>query len=673
VLALKNSQGRTFVHKHLSQDSQLLTAGSSVKDFRLELLKERLGQPRLLALILPNAENLPEATRRALALATLRLASYLGDQEELWVTNLREEVRLYAKDPELRRHLAPIFQKKSGETPLESGEELNAVDSLFKTVSNHSGIKQIFWISPWENLPPLEKTNAWQEEAKAKKLYFSFLALGEANSKNKSLAKIAYHVEDSTQLAYQLLSAAALSLGDYRLIFEASPAKVEISLDGFNESGQSFSGESLNFRIAGLTAREIDWVELKESGQRLKKWSQASEVLEVDLSSLAWKDGLKNLKLEIHGLNGERFEKSFSFFYIAKQALKFIKPLDQDSLKNQVQVTLSPGRRPGLGTQWIELYLNGESVGQATTVPFVIPLKVKGLSPGTYQLQAVQNYSDGSTEAQSIEVHVNDKAPEVKILRPSQGEFLDNLAEIEASVKAELFEPIKRVEFFVNGRLLGESEQAPYRFLWSNENFPVGTYYIQTRAFLNDERSSTDAVQVQLGQAQISVQADQKSQGKLFPDSVEVLVDASASMRESFGKALKIDLVDSALLQIRSELPESVRWIVRSYGESSSSFQQQCDDSSLLKQNDLARGFFPQGTSNLAYALRQVPQDLNKSSGSKVALLFTDGWDACGEDPLKAIQAWARQSDKLRLYVLYLGDAQNTYASLLSRLAEFTG
>src|SRR5690606_5647566 len=97
----------------------------------------------------------------------------------------------------------------------------------------------------------------------------------------------------------------------------------------------------------------------------------------------------------------------------------------------------------------------------------------------------------------SITITVDDltnKPPIVSIISPANlsASFVA-LAKIPITVAVHDPEgEISKVEFFANGDKIGESIEAPYSFIW--HDVPVGTYYIQARAY--DDVQYTDSLPV---------------------------------------------------------------------------------------------------------------------------------------------------------------------------------
>lgn len=145
-----------------------------------------------------------------------------------------------------------------------------------------------------------------------------------------------------------------------------------------------------------------------------------------------------------------------------------------------------------------------------------------------------------------------------------------------------------------------------------------------------------------------------------FP-SIEIVVDASGSMRSRMGDADRMSVAREFVRVLRTALEEEgvdPTLAVRAYGSASHRLRRDCTDTRLLAElgagpeaaTAAVAGLQPLGVSPLAYALERAAED---SAGTYV--LVTDGGDNCGGDPCRAWRdAIGRAGDNraLRLHVV---------------------
>ncbi|HEX5034958.1 MAG TPA: Ig-like domain-containing protein, partial [bacterium] len=372
-----------------------------------------------------------------------------------------------------------------------------------KKLAGAKGLKQAIWIGDASKLPPAATRGAWQAEAKKHGTAMSFVVLGTLSEPAPEI----YSSLAPAGLGFEILSAAAETWGDATLKF---PTLAPLPRARWikNQAGLALVNGKVEFEIQVEDPSVIQSLTFQLDEDKPQTLDKATLRQSLDLAALKVKPGAHRLNLSLTTSDGDVVSEKLELQYVARRPLRFVKPLDKDSISGNFNVMLAAGQTQGLEIQSLELSVDGQKIGQATSEPYLIPLNTTTLSEGAHALQAVQTYSDGSSETQQVQVNVSQQTPALQILRPSNGEYLSNLGDIEAQVGGGLFEQVQKVEFLVDGEWIGESLAAPYRFLWANSAFPAGNYFIQARAYLGNQATVTDAVAVQLGQGEVLVQAD---------------------------------------------------------------------------------------------------------------------------------------------------------------------
>jgi len=662
-LMVKNQEGRSF--EAVSGDSIAFIRGEkNLKGVKASLETARLGQARQMAVVIDLPSLVETQVKSAVTGAILDLASALRGKDRLFLVAAGGSDTL---EPGNSADWAKKISKLLA--PGEAGADL--ASQALKKFSGQ-GLKQAILVTEIAKVPQAAQRDAIVAEAKKQGAGFSVLALGSTDNPPEDL----YLAASPASLGFQLLSAAAETLGDVSVSFPALAPLPRVKWAKSSDGKAQLQGGNLSYEISAEDPSVIQALQLKVDDEKPIDLEKTALQKSMDLATFKVKPGPHRLTLLLTTSEGDIVSDSIETQYVAKKPLRFVKPLDKDTIAGNFNVMVSIGKAQGAETQSVDLLVDGNKVGQSTSPPFQIPFNSTSLSEGEHTLQVVQTYSDGSNETAQIQVNANQQVPQVQIQRPGIGEYLPNLAEIEAQVGGGLFEQVQKVEFLVDGEWIGESPQAPFRLLWSNSAFPAGSYFIQARAYLNSQATTTDAVQIQLGQGEIVVESDPATSptGMLFPDNVEILVDASAGMKEPVSSSLKIDLAKSSMSGLLATLPENVKMNARVLGADSLAAQNNCEDVRLLKsptsELDLvqARGNLP-----LAHALEILEKDLKKTQGSRVGLLVADSWDTCGGDPIAVATRLAKNSERLRLHIIYFSDVEPTTESLLKRLAEVMG
>lgn len=166
------------------------------------------------------------------------------------------------------------------------------------------------------------------------------------------------------------------------------------------------------------------------------------------------------------------------------------------------------------------------------------------------------------------------------------------------------------------------------------------------------------------------------------PPAVELILDASGSMKRRIGREPMIESAKRALAGIVDELPDGVQVALRVYGHRLPEGRPgACADSELVfpfapvdKQRLVARirAVRALGTTPIAYSLAQVGYDFGSTSGEKIVILVTDGKEECGGNPDASIARLAASGVQIRLNIVGFALGDERLKADLARLAEKT-
>jgi hypothetical protein len=134
--------------------------------------------------------------------------------------------------------------------------------------------------------------------------------------------------------------------------------------------------------------------------------------------------------------------------------------------------------------------------------------------------------------------------------------------------------------------------------------------------------------------------------GRPARKNLEIILDASGSMKTALGKKTRWSTAHDVLKQVLATLPPDFNVGLRIYGHRESSRSPKtCTDSELvvpiqpLDQQAVlgaAEGVQPRGETPLVYSVLQSPADL-KAVGGGTVIVITDGEESCHGDPAKAV------------------------------------
>jgi uncharacterized protein with von Willebrand factor type A (vWA) domain len=166
------------------------------------------------------------------------------------------------------------------------------------------------------------------------------------------------------------------------------------------------------------------------------------------------------------------------------------------------------------------------------------------------------------------------------------------------------------------------------------------------------------------------------------PRQIELILDASGSMKRAIGGRTMIDTAKAVLSDIVRQLPDDMQVALRVYGHRVREGQPRaCEDSELVvpfaKLNRAAllskiQAIRALGTTPIAYSLQQVARDVGGAPGEKMLVLVTDGKEECGGDPAAAVSSLTAQGAKVKLNIVGFALADAALKTDLRHLAEQT-
>ena len=154
------------------------------------------------------------------------------------------------------------------------------------------------------------------------------------------------------------------------------------------------------------------------------------------------------------------------------------------SYRLQVGAGLNPSIWLQVGEEGREPVQNGQLSVWDTT----------GLS-GLYALQLLVSYQDEQVESATIQVTVDNQAPQVLIRYPADGGWFDFVETKTIAIQAEASDDLElaRVEFFLDDDLLASLTSPPYVVHWETR---LGEHIVKVRAYDRAGNRDEDIVQI---------------------------------------------------------------------------------------------------------------------------------------------------------------------------------
>lgn len=167
------------------------------------------------------------------------------------------------------------------------------------------------------------------------------------------------------------------------------------------------------------------------------------------------------------------------------------------------------------------------------------------------------------------------------------------------------------------------------------------------------------------------------------PGAIELILDASGSMKRRIEGRPMMDIAKDVLVQIIGDLPDDARVALRVYGHRIREGRPgDCQDSQLLvpfqrldgpRMIARVRAIQALGTTPIAYTLRQVARDLRGVPGEKLVILVTDGKEECGGSPSAVVADLVARGVQVRLNIVGFALADSATREEMARVARLTG
>jgi Mg-chelatase subunit ChlD len=180
----------------------------------------------------------------------------------------------------------------------------------------------------------------------------------------------------------------------------------------------------------------------------------------------------------------------------------------------------------------------------------------------------------------------------------------------------------------------------------------------------------------------LQITAEQTPEQTAARRNLEIILDASGSMKAALGKSTRIATARQVLKDLLAKLPDDFNVGLRVYARRFSAKQKEtCTDTELLRPiakldrqqiASMVDGIVPRGETPLVYSILQAPADL-KAAGGGSLIVITDGEETCGGDPVKAAQQLKDAGMPITLNIVGFTLTGKKVEQQLSQFAEATG
>ncbi len=158
-------------------------------------------------------------------------------------------------------------------------------------------------------------------------------------------------------------------------------------------------------------------------------------------------------------------------------------PADGASL-SPGQIALNANASDANGVEKVQFFVNDALIGADFTAPYATTWTAP---PGSHTIKARATDMCGNLKAQEIDVTVGDPAgcdadstkPWINLVTPAAGSSLNAGTPVSLSAQASDDSGIDKVQFFVDGSLIGADHTAPYELMW---NPSPGDHEVKARA-----------------------------------------------------------------------------------------------------------------------------------------------------------------------------------------------
>ncbi len=684
-LTVRREDGRLVPFLKMS-DLKILQEDGSLKPAQISFMEKSVVRQKNLVLLVDRSNTMGPILPTIDA-ATQPLIRLLNSREKLWLASFAEDFKITQPSGN--------SQAVSWLGSLASQGNRNLSAALVKTADQFksvSGEKAIFLITEGDLALAEDVQGKLVSQLKNShtRLFVFSASSTPLTGSLKTLAEatggLVFSFQEIPALTADLMSSFVQAFGEYQVRYEAGESAVKFSILTPAPESEITQETPLKLKILNPSEARVKktylWVDDKPL---LEMVVQGFSEFSFPVSPQQAEPGRHIYRVKMITEDDREFTQDIPLKLSSSNELGWLRPMDGDSVRGQVNLEVYFTSHTGLAVTHIDFLMDGQKIGESNAEPYLLTYDVQSAT-GEHVFQANATLTDGSAQTAQIKLNFV-PGPSLKLVSPATGEFLGNLAEMEADLSQGFSDAVQKVEFFADGNRVGEVVQAPFKYLWDNSSLESGKHRVQARATLASGQTTSEGAIVNIGSGQFQVVSEglavtEGSSSLLSPDVIEWIVDTSQSMEGTLSADSKLNAIQQALLTLPSYLSSSTQVAIRSLAGKSTQALSECSETSLLlpfQPNGLQqmptslKKLSPKGRTPLALALEKARGDLKNATGSRALILLVDGFEDCGKDPFAVIEQWKKERFSTRFYILGLDLAGTRAEGELKRLASAAG
>jgi outer membrane protein assembly factor BamB len=235
-------------------------------------------------------------------------------------------------------------------------------------------------------------------------------------------------------------------------------------------------------------------------------------------------------------------------------------PASNATVQGTVNIAAVAGDDNGVAS--VRFFVDGNAAGEDPAPPYQIAWDSRTAANGAHTIRAVATDTAGQTAAAQITVNVNngDAPPTVSLTAPADGAKVSGNVAIRAAAADD--KGVAKVEFLVDGAVVGQAASAPFETTWNSATAPDGVHTIAARAVDTSGQTAQAAITVTVDNVDspptISITAP--SSGATVSGTITI----KASAADDRGVAKVEFIVDTTLLSTDTAAPYEAVWATSS-------------------------------------------------------------------------------------------------------------